>query len=74
MSKNLNPLPSSDDEYWDQAEVIKIKLEDTPGCDHYFERVSGTQAQCRKCNIGYFLTPEISIKNGHLYIDNKKII
>jgi hypothetical protein len=75
MSKTkLDALPSSDDEYWKDAEVIKIKLEDTPSCDHYFKRVSGTQAECRKCRIGYFLTPEFEIKKGHIYTGEELVI
>jgi len=63
----LNPLPASDDEYWDGAKVERITLKDMPQCQHHFVRTKGTEAECKNCRMGYFLTPEYQVKAGHIY-------
>ena len=73
-NRAINTLPSSDSKFWKEAEVKKIKLEDSPRCNHYFERVSGIRAECKKCRVGYFLTPDIQVKKGHIYIEGELVI
>jgi hypothetical protein len=74
MANNLNPLPASDDKFWEYAEVNKIEMSKSPECEHYFVRTKGTEAECRKCRMGYFLTPEFQVKKGHIYQYDELVI
>ncbi len=42
--------------------------------DHSFEYVSGTEVQCMKCPLGYGVTPETTVKDGHIYIKGELVI
>ncbi len=44
------------------------------GKDHHFVYVSGTEVECTKCPLGYGVTPETTIKDGHIYIEDELII
>lgn len=65
----LDPLPKSEDEFWDQAEVHTnlIPQEVHLKGPHYFVRKSGTEAECTHCNWGFVLDPGDQIMNGVLY-------
>lgn len=41
---------------------------------HHFEYISGTEAMCTKCPLGYVLTPGSVVKDGRIYIDNDLLI
>lgn len=41
---------------------------------HHFEYISGTEAMCTKCPLGYFLTPGSVVKDGHIYIEETLVI
>jgi hypothetical protein len=73
MVSRLYSLPKSDDKYWEHAETNQHVISDKPVCDHYFVRKTGNQAECRKCRIGYYLTPGFKVKDGHIY-QNKELV
>ena len=70
----LDPLPASNDEFWEHAEVAQHKIVASKKCKHHFVRVTGTRAERTKCRAGYFLTPELQIRNGHIYALDELII
>lgn len=70
----LDPLPSNKDEYWEYADTEHIDIKDDPECKHYMVRKSGTEVECNKCLIGFFIGPRDRVKNGHLYLNGKKVI
>ena len=58
--KKPDPLPKSEDGFWDGAEVEKIQLGPSVTCaqgDHVFFRMKQNEAQCQKCPLGYILPP-----------------
>jgi Zn finger protein HypA/HybF involved in hydrogenase expression len=73
----MQNLPSSTDEYWDDAHVeiinkaeLKSRQKD---CEHFFEKKNNT-AQCKNCGIGFFIKIDDKIENGHLYYKDELII
>lgn len=44
------------------------------GKEHHFKYISGTEAMCTKCPLGYGVSPGTSIKEGHIYINNELVI
>lgn len=72
---NLDPLPPSDDEYFTkyEAETNKFTLKETTRCEHYFVRTTGIEAECKKCHIGFYITPEYVVSQGKL-IKNGQIV
>lgn len=70
---SLDALPVSTDEYWDGADTKKIVMSESPRCEHYFVRTKGTEAKC-KCGVGYFLSPGMEVKKGHIYLQDKLVI
>lgn len=72
QEKKLNDLPPSTDKYWEFSDVYAREMKPVE-CLHYFEIVENN-AQCKKCGMGLFLDDKDTIKDGHLYRDNKMII
>lgn len=70
----FEPLPASDDKYWEHSETVKHELQTSPACRHKFLRVKPQQIECERCNMGLYITKEDKIKKGHLYRGNKLII
>ena len=63
----LPPLPSSDDEYWEGADVHKVELKEPKKCEHYFEQRTGLEVECKHCRAGFYIQPGWEAKEGHLY-------
>lgn len=76
MVQKLNPLPGSEDEYFTKykADTYKVKLSKPEECKHYFVRTSGTECECQKCHVGFYLAKNYVVKDGHLYFENKLVI
>jgi hypothetical protein len=72
----LEPLPASDDEYFTQydADTQQFNIKENNQCKHHFVRTSGTECECTKCNIGFFVTPEYRVTDGHIYYKEKFMI
>ena len=66
MKVTLDPLPPSTDEYWKEANVNKHELAVPDTCTHNFVYKTGTEVHCTKCSIGFIVTPDINLKEGHL--------
>ena len=67
---NLPDLPPSEDAFWKDAVTEKITLKDPRTCakgEHRFIYKGAHEAQCEKCLTGYFLSPGMEIKDGHMY-------
>lgn len=64
--RNLGNLPPSDDKFWSKADKT-LAQPDNKHCDHYFQRVSGRQVECRNCGAGFFIGPSIEVRDGHIY-------
>lgn len=62
----LAPLPSSKDEYWADADINKIELEQPKECNHSFLSY-GRRATCRHCHMGLYLTYQDQVRDGHIY-------
>ena len=74
MVAKLVALPKNDDEYWEHADTQLIDIKDVSECKHYMVRMSGTEVECRECHLGFFVGPRDRVKNGHLYLNGKKVI
>lgn len=71
----LDPLPESTDRFWEHANLNKHELRDTPKCEHFFVRKQSNECECRKCHVGYFLSPAWEVKpDGHIYAKGQKVI
>ena len=70
----LDSLPASDDKFWEHAEVAKHRIASGKKCKHHFVRRTGTRAECTKCRVGYFLTPDLQVRNGHIYTLDELVI
>ncbi len=68
-TQRLDDLPASEDkEFWSEADVhTNIEPRNMFDQVHYFERVTGHQAQCRHCQWGFQLDPGDKIVDGHLF-------
>lgn len=42
--------------------------------NHYFDRMSSTEVKCRNCPLGYYLTPGMEIKDGHVWIGKQLMV
>lgn len=73
----LSELPASGEE-WEKVlggEQVKVKPEPiNQPCEHYFRLVSGREAQCQNCNWGLFLGAGDEIRDGHLYVNDERIV
>lgn len=73
---NLDSLPDSENEFWENAEVHtnitpqKVH-KDEP---HYFIRKSGHEAVCSHCDWGFVLDPGDKIIDGHLFDRTGKLV
>lgn len=76
MAQRLDALPRKNAKYWTDVDAdVKIYEEITPEkCKHKFARISGDAVECNKCHIGFFITPDFNIKDGHLYKGKKLVI
>lgn len=41
---------------------------------HMFVMVSGTEAECTKCHIGFVLGPGVTLNEGHLYLSGELMV
>ncbi len=57
----------------EQPEMVTLKP-NIACSDHEFDYISGTEVQCRKCPLGYGVTPETTVKDGHIYIKGELVI
>jgi hypothetical protein len=55
------------------GELVTLKP-NVIGREHYFEYVNGTEVQCAKCPLGYGVTPETTVRDGHIYIEGILVI
>lgn len=62
----LDPLPSSDSKYWENADINRHILKEEPKCDHSFKRTKSNEVVCG-CGVGYFISPGDELKDGHIY-------
>lgn len=44
------------------------------GGEHYFEYVNGVEVQCTKCPLGYGVTSDTEVKDGHIYLEGNLVI
>jgi hypothetical protein len=72
--EKLDNLPESSHKFWRWADTKLIEVKASPRCRHYFIRRSGREVECEKCGAGFFLTPEWTLREGHLYLNNKKVL
>ena len=78
QSKNqLEPLPKSDDKFWEGAENEKMTLGADRVCGkgtHSFIRIKQNEAKCQKCPLGFILPPGGDVKDSSIYIENERLI
>lgn len=59
----------------DEGELIQVKPSAT--CtkgNHVFVQVSGTEAECPRCHVGYGLGVGAEVKDGHIYIQGELVL
>ena len=65
----LEPLPV------EKGSDFNIHVLEKPAvCEHFFFRTAGTEVKCRKCPIGFYVSPDVELKEGHLYKHGSKMI
>ena len=75
MDIQLDPLPPSENEFWQGAEVNKIELKPVKECKHRFKRTKKSrEVECVNCHIGYMLDARSTLKDGHIYIGGELAI
>lgn len=42
--------------------------------EHSFEYITGTEVMCTKCPLGYVVGPNVEIRDGHIYIEDKLLV
>lgn len=59
----------------DEGELLTISpsVTCTKG-NHNFVQVSGTEAECPRCHVGYGLGAGAEVKEGHIYIHGELVI
>lgn len=76
-SAGHEPLPPKGSEYWLDGDVSLHQLKPALTClkgEHYFEYVSGREADCTKCPMGFRLPVDAEVKDGHIYIESQLLI
>ena len=58
----------------EDTEYIEIEVGKKPRCKHFFEYMSATEIKCQMCHIGYFVSGQERLENGHLYQGDKKAL
>jgi hypothetical protein len=71
--KKLADLPKSESKFWEKADKHQREMADLPKCGHFFEH-RGREIICRNCNVGYYASPGMKVKKGHIYIKKKLVI
>jgi hypothetical protein len=72
--KRLDDLPPSTSSFWDGEVNTGIVPKKKDEEKHYFELVSGREAQCKFCDWGFHLDPGDKIEGGHLYEKSGKLV
>lgn len=63
-------LPPTENNFWAEAETIKIEEKPFKKCNHEFQNIP-EGAQCKKCHFG--LIGIFDIREGKLFHNNKQI-
>ena len=60
-----------------ESTIEKHNLGESVTCErdkHFFISVSGTEAECRKCHIGFVLPVGGEAREGHIYLQGEFVI
>jgi hypothetical protein len=57
----------------DYSEMVTLKP-NVIGKEHNFRYVTGTEVECMKCPLGYTLSSESRLIDGHIYIKGDLVI
>ncbi len=60
----LPPLPPSQDDYWEQADVFVQPEQKRSVHEHFFIHSTAQEVQCKDCGIGFYLSPMWAVKEG----------
>jgi len=74
MAVKLDDLPPSTSKYWKDADTYSIEMKKPPKCQHQWQQVKGTEAECVNCHAGLFLNAGDEIRNKHIYRKKKLVI
>ena len=67
MKPELNPLPSSGDEYWEYSSTeLQEKVEDK-ACEHFFIHKDAQSVECKDCRIGFVLSVGWKVVESKIY-------
>ena len=75
-NQSVDPLPDSSGEFWKEAKTERIKLGPSITCErkaHEFIR-KGREAKCKKCPMGFVLSGQEEVKEGHIYLEDQFLI
>lgn len=53
------------------GQIERTERKESPKCEHEFKETKDG-VECRKCSMG-LLGPDLTIKNGQLYVQGKKV-
>lgn len=68
----LPNLPASNDKFWDGNKQTITPQEKK--CNHEFIRRTGKEVICKFCSVGFILSANSTLKDKHIYINNKFVI
>ena len=74
MSQELSPLPPSDSDYWEHAEVEKQPVRKASKCDHHFIHKTSQEVECLGCSIGFYLSPKWYVEGGKIYTPDGLVV
>lgn len=72
--EKLEPLPPSNDAYWEHSEVDTVQLQGKRQCEHEFKHQTALEVECTKCRAGYVLSPGMVLRDGHIYKEGLFIV
>ena len=70
----VTSLGREKDKFWKKAEKYRIELDKPKKCKHQFIPKSGKEVVCTRCNVGYYLLSEGTLKYGHIYLKDKLVV
>lgn len=71
---NLDPLPPSNDEYWEHSEIDTVQLQGKRVCEHEFKHQTALEVECVKCRMGFVLSPGMVLRDKHIYFEDQFIV
>ena len=74
MVERLDPLPPTQDEYWEHADTNVNEARPGVRCDHVFRHKTAIEVEWVKCLVGFILSPGWRLIGEHIYTDDEQFV